>query len=433
MLNEQSLYWIWLARACGVASRSFVRIIERFVEPFDVYSLDENEIEHIEGIGESLKTKLCDKTLEQSYAVLSFCKKNKISIISYGDKKYPSRLRQLEDPPIVLFCKGKLPDFNSRLSLAVVGTRKMSEYGKASAYKIAYEMASANAIVVSGMALGIDGVAAGGAIASGGDTVAVLGCGIDVVYPKQHKELYEKIAKTGAVITEFMPSTAPEKYNFPVRNRIISGLCQGTLVIEGDRKSGALITAKNAIAQGREVFALPGKVDESNSEGPNELIRDGAYVALCSDDIINHYDFLYHDVINYRGLKKAKTRENSELDEELLDELGICARSYKKDEFVQVDAEKESFKAAEEKKELPKPDSNSNAAAPAKETASEEMLAGLDENARRIFAEMPIDTSVSPDALIVDGCDIGDVVTALTMLELCGLVTSLPGGLYVRK
>ena len=432
MLNEQTLYWVWLARACGVASKSFVHIIEKFVEPFDIYSLDENEIEHIEGIGERLKARLSDKSLEESYAVVSFCKKNKIGIITYSDKKYPSRLRQLEDPPAVLFCKGKLPDFNSRLSLAVVGTRKMSEYGKASAYKIAYEMAAANAIVVSGMALGIDGVAAGGAIAAGGDTVAVLGSGIDVIYPKQHRELYEKIAKNGAVISEFMPSATPEKYNFPVRNRIISGLCQGTLVVEGDRRSGALITAKNAIAQGREVFALPGKVDESNSEGPNELIRDGAYVALCSDDIINHYDFLYHDVINYRGLKKAKAGMNSELDEDLIDELGICSKSYKKADFSDAETVLGSVKP-EEKRETVELPSVLSVDIPMKESVTEELLAGLDENARRVFAEMPIDASVSPDALIVDGCDIGDVITALTMLELCGLVTSLPGGLYTRK
>ena len=274
--------------------------------------------------------------------------------------------------------------------------------------------------------------AAGGAIAAGGDTVAVLGCGIDVIYPKQHRELYEKIAKNGAVISEFMPSATPEKYNFPVRNRIISGLCQGTLVVEGDRRSGALITAKNAIAQGREVFALPGKVDESNSEGPNELIRDGAYVALCSDDIINHYDFLYHDVINYRGLKKAKAGMNSELDEDLIDELGICSKSYKKADFSDAETVLGSVKP-EEKRETVELPSVLSVDIPMKESVTEELLAGLDENARRVFAEMPIDASVSPDALIVDGCDIGDVITALTMLELCGLVTSLPGGLYTRK
>ena len=419
MLSEQVLYWIWLARACGVASKNFVRLIERFETPFDIYSLGEDQIEYIEGIGERLKVKLSDKNLEESYSVLKFCKKNRVDIICYSDKRYPSSLRRLEDPPAVLFCRGKFPDFNTRLCIAVVGTRKMSEYGKQAAYKIAYEMAAANAVVVSGMAEGIDGVAAGGVIAAGGDTVAVLGSGIDVVYPKQHTKLYDKIVRTGAVITEFMPSTPPEKYNFPIRNRIISGLCQGTLVIEGVRRSGALITAKAAIAQGREVFALPGKVNESNSEGPNELIRDGAYVALGSDDIIGHYDFLYHDVINYRGLKKAKNF--SELDEELIEELNIYSRSYKKHEF-ESDV---SAPVKENKQETIKSEEKSS--------VSEDMLAGLDESARKIFSSMPHDVPVSPDSLVEEGFDAPDVVTALTMLELCGLVSSLPGGLYVRK
>ena len=425
MLGEDTLYWIWLARACGVASKNFVRLIERFVDPFDIYSLDEGEIEYIEGIGEQLKQKLCDKSLEESYSVLKFCKKNRVDIISYGDKRYPSRLKQLEDPPAVLFCKGKLPDLNSRICIAVVGTRKMSEYGKQAAYKIAYEMSAANAVVVSGMALGIDGVAAGGAIAAGGDTVAVLGCGIDVIYPKQHEILYEKIAKNGAVISEFMPSTPPDRYNFPVRNRIISGLCQGTLVVEGDRRSGSLITAKTAIKQGREVFALPGKVDESNSEGPNELIRDGAYVTLSADDIITHYDFLYHDVINYRGLKKAKSR--SYIDEDILEDLNICSKSYKKDEFENQNVKTDVQKPSCEKSE-PVPEVKEK-----RDEGEGELLAGLDDTTRKVFYQMPIDTAVSPDLLVDEGMGVGDVITSLTMLELCGLVTSLPGGLYMRK
>ena len=415
MLSEQVLYWIWLARACGVASKNFVRLIERFETPFDIYSLGEDQIEYIEGIGEQLKLKLSDKNLEESYSVLKFCKKNRVDIICYSDKKYPSSLRRLEDPPAVLFCRGKLPDFNSRLCIAVVGMRRMSEYGKQAAYKIAYEMAAANVVVVSGMALGIDAVASGGALAAGGDTVVVLGSGIDVVYPKEHVKLYEKIARSGAVITEYMPSTAPEKCNFPIRNRIISGLCQGTLVIEGERTSGSLITARSAISQGREVFALPGKVNESNSEGPNELIRDGAYVALGSDDIIGHYDFLYHDVINYRGFRKAKNA--SELDEEFIKDLNICAKTYKKRKFAS--AESVSINKAEQDE--------------TKTTVCSDMLAGLDENSKRVFSQMPLDSAICPDFLVEEGYSASDVVTALTMLELCGLVTSLPGGLYIRK
>ena len=441
MAIEQNLYWIWLAEACGVASKSFVRLIDRFSDPFEIYSLDEEQIEHIEGIGEKLKIKLCDKQLESAYSVIRACKSGKIDIIAYGDKRYPSRLKKLEDAPAVLFCKGRFPDFDSRLCIGMVGTRKMSEYGKESAYKIAYEMAAANAVVVSGMALGIDSVAACGAIAADGTTVAVLGCGVDVVYPKQHMKLYDKIAKHGAVISEFMPSTSPDKYNFPIRNRIISGLCQGTLVVEGDRRSGALITARCALAQGRDVFALPGKINESNSEGPNELIRDGANAALGAEDILSSYDFLYGDVINYKAFRKAQRK--SALDEDIIDELGVCARSYKiasaderpHSEHIEKEKEKNntsSQRAYNEKTEEVKEEAPKETR---KEASSHDdsVLEGLDTGVRKIFEEMPIETAVSPDQLVGDGADVSDVITALTFLELCGLVSSLPGGLYIRK
>ena len=439
MAVEHNLYWIWLAEACGAASKSFVRLIDRFSDPFEIYSLDEEQIEHIEGIGERLKARLCDKQLEGAYSVIRACKSSKIDIITYGDKRYPSRLKKLEDAPAVLFCKGKFPDFDSRLCIGIVGTRKMSEYGKESAYKIAYEMAASNVVVVSGMALGIDSVAACGALAAGGTTVAVLGCGVDVVYPKQHAALYERIAKHGAVISEFMPSSSPDKYNFPIRNRIISGLCQGTLVVEGDRHSGALITARSALMQGRDVFALPGKINESNSEGPNELIRDGANVALGAEDILSSYDFLYGDVINYKGLRKAQRK--SALDESVIDELGVCARSYKvsptNEEAHVVYGQKEKGNTTSHK-------ADSESTEKARQTATEEIkseaaprddsaLDGLDAGVRKIFEEMPIDTAVSPDMLVGEGADVSDVITALTFLELCGLVSSLPGGLYIRK
>ena len=439
MAIEHNLYWIWLAEACGAASKSFVRLIDRFSDPFEIYSLDEEQIEHIEGIGERLKARLCDKQLEGAYSVIRACKSSKIDIITYGDKRYPSRLKKLEDAPAVLFCKGKFPDFDSRLCIGIVGTRKMSEYGKESAYKIAYEMAASNVVVVSGMALGIDSVAACGALAAGGTTVAVLGCGVDVVYPKQHAELYERIAKHGAVISEFMPSSSPDKYNFPIRNRIISGLCQGTLVVEGDRHSGALITARSALMQGRDVFALPGKINESNSEGPNELIRDGANVVLGAEDILSSYDFLYGDVINYKGLRKAQRK--SALDESVIDELGVCAKSYK---VSPVNEAAHVEYGEKEKGNTTSHTADSESTEKARQTATEEIkseaaprddsaLDGLDAGVRKIFEEMPIDTAVSPDMLVGEGADVSDVITALTFLELCGLVSSLPGGLYIRK
>jgi DNA processing protein len=444
MRDENTLYWLWLAEKCGAASKQFGKLIERYDDPFDIYRLGEDEVEQLDGVNGALKAKLCEKDLETSYSILKYCKENRVDVIAYGDARYPARLKNIEDAPILLYCLGHFPDFNSALCVGIVGTRKMSEYGKQSAYKIGYELASAGAIVVSGMALGVDGAAASGALSAGGRTVAVLGCGISVVYPKEHKKLMEEISRRGAVITEYPPTEAPHGHNFPKRNRIISGLCQGVLVVEGAVGSGALITARRAIDQGREVFALPGKIDESNSEGPNELIRAGAYPVLSSDDILRHYDFLYHDVIDYSKLTKAKRKVSKGDADAALKKYGVGVKvmRFAKDaenapkmpEKAVID--EESF-SLEESPTVNKSDSTKAEAAPERKESmadnSAEILATLDETTRRVFESLPIDKAVSPDALAAVGIGVGDTITSLTMLELCGLVNSLPGGLYVRK
>ena len=428
MKDENTLYWIWLAQKCGVASKQFGRIIEKYEDPFDVYRLTDDEIEQLEGINSALRAKLCQKDLESSYAILRYCKENRVDIISYGDIRYPQRLKSIVDPPIVLYCRGHFPDFNSLLCIGIVGTRTMSEYGKQSSYKIGYELASAGVTVVSGMALGIDAAAACGVLSAGGCTVAVLGCGISVVYPKEHKRLMEEIAKHGAVITEYPPNEPPYGHNFPKRNRIISGLCQGTLVIEGSATSGAMITARRAIDQGREVFALPGKIDESNSDGPNELIREGAYTVLGSDDILKHYDFLYHDVIDSTALSKAKRKIADKDADKALKKYGAGvkrsaarAKSEDKDDVLIPEEKPQNVHTVNEAKAERVADDSAN------------MLDSLDEFTRSVFETMPIDKAISPDSLAAHGLDIGAAVTALTMLELYGLVSSLPGGLYIRK
>lgn len=445
MKDENTLYWLWLAEKCGIASKQFGRLIEKYDDPFDIYRLSDDEIEQLEGINGALKARLAQKDIESSYSILKYCKENRVDIISYGDARYPARLKTIEDAPILLYCLGHFPDFNSALCIGMVGTRKMSEYGKQSAYKIGYELSSAGAIVVSGMALGVDGAAACGALSAGGRTVAVLGCGISVVYPKEHRRLMDEISRRGAVITEYPPAEAPHGHNFPKRNRIISGLCQGVLVVEGAAGSGALITARRAIDQGREVFALPGKIDESNSDGPNELIREGAYPALCSDDILGHYDFLYHDVIDYSKHTKAKRKVARGDADAALKKYGVGARVLKfannsesGEKTPAPDEETfvlEESVTPEQRSEAP-PTQNAPKETEARESMADnsaELLAGLDETTRRVFESLPIDKAVSPDALAAAGIGVGEAITSLTMLELCGLVSSLPGGLYVRK
>ena len=276
------------------------------------------------------------------------------------------------------------------------------------------------------MALGIDGVSACGAISAGGKTVAVLGSGIAKVYPRQHEKLMKIIAQHGAVITEYPPFEAPNGRNFPVRNRIISGLCQGGIVIEGARGSGSLITASKALSQGRELFALPGKVNESNSDGPNELIRNGANVVLSAEDIIGHYDFLYHDVINYGKFYKAKRK--SDLDESALEKMGVCSSCYRKQIAIVAD-EGGNTQAPST------PSVEQTVTAEPEKTAELDsgVYESLDKLSKQIFDSLPKDKSFTPDEVsTASGIAISEVITSLTMLEISGLVTSVPGGMFKR-
>ncbi len=454
MINENTLYWLWLAEKCGIGSKLFDKLVEKYESPFDIYRLEESEIAQFSGITDKLREKLCEKNLDESYNILKYCKQNKIDIIAYGDKQYPERLKNIEDPPIVLYCMGNFPNFDSLLCIGIVGTRKMSEYGKQSAYKIAYELAAADALTVSGMALGIDGVAECGALAAGGRTVAVLGCGIKTVYPKAHARLAREIARHGAIITEFPPDEAPYAHNFPRRNRIISGLCQAVLVVEAAEKSGALITAECAIGQGKEVFALPGKISDEGAKGTNSLIKRGAYTALSSEDILSHYQFLYSDVTNVAALKRIG--DKSERVEEALERYGLdYALATEK-----VQTEKIFYPARGEKKKNRQDAEQENTPAPAKKSSdgsetkkdgndgdsvvnkkenaqmsdeSAAFVAALDDVTRAIFEGLPHDRAVSLDELMGTGQSVTELLTALTLLEVGGVVSSLPGGLYIRK
>lgn len=437
MKDNDSLYWIWLADKCGVACREFSRLIGMFESPFEIYRLDTEEIGAIDGISERLKNALCSKSLEYSYSTLRYCKKNGVKIIAYADNEYPQKLRSIEDPPVLLYCIGELPDLDRRIAVGIVGTRKMSAYGAHSAYKISYELAAANFTVVSGMALGIDAVAACAALDAKGSTVAVLGCGIDIVYPRAHARLKKFIENHGAVITEYPLGEPPQGKNFPKRNRIISGISNGVFVVEGSESSGAMISARHASSQGKDIFALPGNVDESNSAGPNELIKNGANVVVSSDDIVLYYEFLHHDVINYRGLKSA--RIHSELDLKRLARYGVSADMCY---VAEPSASRPEAPRAEEKPsaEVPKaketPSRETPEATPAradKTDNSAEILATLDAVTQRVFSLMPIDRAVAPDEFVSSGVGISEAITALTMLELSGLCESLPGGTYIRK
>lgn len=435
--------WIWLSQMCGQGSADALTLVEKFDSIDAIYAADFEAYSDI-GISERLCEDLCDKSLDRAASVISYCQTSGVHILCYDDAEYPVSLRTLKDSPVVLYYVGELPDFNRDLCIAVVGTRKMSEYGMRAAYKIAYEIASSGAVVISGMALGIDGVASAAAIAAAGRTVAVLGCGIDVVYPRSHSRLKELIAHHGAVITEYPPSTEPKGSNFPVRNRIISGLSQGTVIIDADIGSGAMITAKNAILQGRDIYAVPSNIDSENSSGTNSLIRDGAQAVLCGNDVINNYAFVYRDRLNVQKMRAAERR--SEFDSRVLSDMGVGTGALRvrtsnverlvKDRTVVGEMKKAASIAKSPHgyaEKAARTESISMSAVSRKGDESSAALASLSEKQRKIFDEMPLDRAVTVDYLTKTGYKLGEVISALTVLEIKGLVSSLPGALYVRK
>lgn len=440
--KSENLYWIWLAEALGAGNRHITKLVDFFGSAFDIYNASEEDLIRSECISDQIAKKLSDKNLQKAYGIIDYCALNNIGILSFADDNYPDRLKLLQDPPAVLYYKGTLPNFDSKVCIGVVGTRKMSEYGKRSAYKIAYELASAGAIVVSGMALGIDSVGACGALMADGKTVAVLGCGIDVIYPSQHAKLQRTIEERGLVITEYAPGTRPFGTNFPVRNRIISGLSQGTLIVEADAKSGAMLTAKCALLQGRGVYALPGNIDESNSEGTNALIRDGATVVTCAEDILVNYELLYGKSLNYSALAFAKEIFDESLCDQALDKLNVACRPYKKNDEAPKDT---SYQLRPTRKptvpeDTTRPTTNASVAKkhkaivePRKTDGSEKALAELSEEHRKVFNDFPLDRAISMDDLCRMGHSISQAMSAITMLEMKGLISTLPGNLYIRR
>lgn len=213
-----------------------------------------------------------------------------IDFINFEDPRYPELLKNIFDPPLGIFVRGKLIDIDQK-AVAIVGSRKPTPYGLAVAERLGAGLAGAGVVVVSGMARGVDTAAHRGALGAGGRTVAVLGCGVDVVYPRENKKLMEEICGRGAVISEFPPGSPPEAWHFPVRNRIISGLTRGVVVVEAAEQSGALITADMALEQGRDVMAVPGNISSPMSCGPNRLIKQGAKLVEGPDDILDELGF----------------------------------------------------------------------------------------------------------------------------------------------
>jgi DNA processing protein len=279
-------YWIALSMLSDIGPMSAKKLLAAFGTPEKIFDARVDDLLEIENIGRNRASSIRQfSSWEDVEKRARLVEQKGITAVSFESPAYPEMLREIDDAPLVFYMKGTLIP-QDRYAIAVVGSRKLTDYGASVADRVAEDLACMGFTIVSGMARGVDSLSHNAALRTGGRTIAVLGSGVDVPYPPENKTLMEKIAGSGCVMSEFPPGTAPDKENFPKRNRIISGLSFGVLIVEATSDSGALITARYAIDQGREVFAVPGNITSANSEGTNELIRQGARLIRHANDIV---------------------------------------------------------------------------------------------------------------------------------------------------
>ncbi len=330
-------YYIWLQLCLGQGSKKVNKIFERFKTAKEVYDLE--NYDSVKLFSKTEIEKLSKTQLKEAEEIILKCNRENIKIVPYGSKDYPSVLAEIYNPPLVLYVKGELPDFENIPTICIVGPRKVSEFGKKAAYSLGYRLAKSGMTVVSGGAIGSDTYAHIGALKAEGKTVLVMGCGFCASYLEENRSLREYIANHGCLISEYPPDTPASRFTFPVRNRIMSALSLGTVVIEGKVGSGALITANHALEQNKDVFVIPGSPEKEEYKGSNALLRDTAKPLLDASDIFNEYIPLFPDKINiekaYQKEPKPKKPQNNKkiLNETLSNQAKIVYNCLDKQKF----------------------------------------------------------------------------------------------------
>lgn len=402
------LYWIWFAELENIQLWQKHILLQYFSDPEELYHARREAFLEIPDITESILKALEDKDLASAKRILRACNEKNIHLIAMNDESYPKGLKNTKDAPLVLYVKGTLPDLDNTPAIAIVGTRKATPYGMTVSRRIAAQIAACGGIVLSGGATGNDTMALTGALTTTAPVIAVLAGGLDVVYPKSNTTLFAQIEKQGCLISQYPPGTPHYRWNFPVRNRVLSGLSDGVLVVEAPENSGALITARSALEQGRDVFAVPGNIDVPACAGSNALLQDRAHAVLSGWDIMKEYTALYPDKVQKAPTHHAVSNEPEVL--KVATEVTIPKEKKASSKKIPVDkAEKSSYSCIE-------PD-----------------LSKLSEQEKAVFLCLTPEPRPVDEIISETGIPSQKVLSILTMLSIRGLAVNHPGGFVSRK
>ena len=399
MIN--GVFWVWLTLKKSVSPRKISILLDFFDTAEDIYT--SRDYSSVPGIDDELLNELMDKDLIKAEKICMTAQASGMKILTYDSSYYPNALKELVDPPYVLYLKGRIPNWDKSLWIGVVGTRKCTEYGKRATRHICSELGKREVIIISGMARGIDSIASESALNENGFTIAVLGGGADVIYPPENIELYNRIVEKGLIISEYPPGTQPISVHFPERNRIIAGLSRAVLVTQAPEKSGALITAARALDSGRDVFAVPGDIFEAECRGTNILIQQGAKPVTCAEDIICEYPYdrqFVKKYISYKNKNAAKRKDakkslkqksNKKVSDKKADDI------FTKEENIKINRNDIQYENDDE---------------------------------RLIIEALGSETKHADELIRETGLQAVNLHTSMIMLEMRGIVKSMPGNYF---
>ena len=406
-------HWIWFASRRGFGPVRQRELLERFGSAEAVWHAGK-EIYDREGLTSAAQEVLLDKDLGEAKRILRLCGQKQITVLPIHEERYPSFLRAIADAPTVLYLRGRLPETDGTPCVGIVGARSADRRGLTTARQLGWQIAGCGGIVVTGLARGIDTMAARGALDNGGTVIGVLGCGVDVVYPRENAVLFAEVLLKGCLLSEYPPGSAPDARHFPVRNRIISALSDGVVVVQASERSGALITARWAADQGRDVFAVPGPAGEELSRGCNRLLREGAILAESGWDVMCEYEYRYPGKVReYHGRPEPETRRQAP-------SAALLAPERAEAPAAQTPASSAAQTPASSAAQTP-------AAAPEKPTIRLSSLTPPQRAVAEALRKGPLQLDDLLDRLDLPTAQ---VLSQLTMLQIRGVIAQKPGRTY---